>query len=98
MACGAIGMCLSQQMALAEFHEQLMSNEIPQIDLSKSATPFLLNVPGLLYPQKTPKPETPVKVCSLHCCQLARSAPVIKNCLLSLLREVVMYARTASSS
>ncbi|XP_051935580.1 prosaposin [Hippocampus zosterae] len=61
VACGAIGLCLSQQMALAEFHEQLMSNEIPQIDLSKSATPFLLNVPGLLYPQKTPKPETPVK-------------------------------------
>ncbi|XP_061766494.1 prosaposin isoform X1 [Nerophis ophidion] len=60
VACGAIGLCRSQQMALAELHQQLLSNKIPQVDLSQQATPFLLNVPGLLYPQETPKPETPV--------------------------------------
>ncbi|XP_054655582.1 prosaposin [Dunckerocampus dactyliophorus] len=61
VACGAIGLCRSQQMALAELHEQLLSNEIPQVDLSRQAAPFLLNVPELLYPQETPKPETPVE-------------------------------------
>ncbi|XP_077352528.1 prosaposin [Festucalex cinctus] len=61
VACGAIGLCHSQQMVLAALQDQLMSNEIPQVDMAKSASPFLLNVPGLLYPQETPKPETPVK-------------------------------------
>ncbi|XP_037127600.1 prosaposin isoform X1 [Syngnathus acus] len=67
VACGAIGLCRSQQMALAKFQDQLLSNEIPQIDLSKSASPFLLNVPGLLYPQEKPKQETPVKGSSDVC-------------------------------
>ncbi|XP_077468862.1 prosaposin [Stigmatopora argus] len=61
VACGAIGLCRSQQMALAKFQDQLLSNEIPQIDLSQSMSPFLLNVPELLYPKETSEPETPVK-------------------------------------
>lgn len=36
-----------------------MSNEIPQVDLSQQSIPFLLNVPGLLYPQESPKQEAP---------------------------------------
>ncbi|XP_061546111.1 prosaposin [Phycodurus eques] len=67
VACGAVGLCRSQQMALAKFHDQLLSNEIPQVDLSQSATPFLLNVPGLLYPQETPKPESPVEGSEVVC-------------------------------
>ncbi|KAM6922973.1 prosaposin isoform 2-T2 [Lycodopsis pacificus] len=66
VACGAIGLCQSQQAALAKAHaqEQLMSNEIPQLDLAMQVSPFLLNVPGLLYPQeslkqKAPKQESP---------------------------------------
>ncbi len=63
-----MGLCQSQQVALAkaEAPEQLMSNEIPQVDLSQPMTPFLLNVPQLLYPQspkqEAPKQETPKQV------------------------------------
>ncbi|XP_040905771.1 prosaposin isoform X2 [Toxotes jaculatrix] len=65
VVCGAMGLCKSQQAALAEVQaqEQLMSNEIPQVDLSQQVAPFLLNVPELLYPQnpkqEAPKQETP---------------------------------------
>lgn len=62
MVCAAMGLCKSQQAALAEVHakEQLMSNEIPQVDLSQTVVaPFLLNVPQLLYPQEAAKEEAP---------------------------------------
>ncbi|XP_022599359.1 prosaposin-like isoform X2 [Seriola dumerili] len=65
VVCGAMGLCTSQQVAMAqaEAKEQLMSNEIPQVDLSQQVAPFLLNVPELLYPQspkqEAPKEETP---------------------------------------
>uniref|UniRef100_A0A8C7JJ63 Prosaposin n=1 Tax=Oncorhynchus kisutch TaxID=8019 RepID=A0A8C7JJ63_ONCKI len=59
VVCGAIGLCGSQQAALARLQSQiqsnqippLTSNEIPQEDLAQRVAPFLLNVPGLLYPQ-----------------------------------------------
>ncbi|TRY56014.1 hypothetical protein DNTS_018833 [Danionella cerebrum] len=58
VVCGAIGLCVSQQAAVAK--AQLMSNEIPKVDLNQRISPFLLNVPNLLYPQekseKAPKP------------------------------------------
>ncbi|XP_068580952.1 prosaposin [Cebidichthys violaceus] len=59
--CGAIGLCQSQQAALAKAlaKEPLVSNEIPQVDLSMQVAPFLLNVPGLLYPQEDQKQEAP---------------------------------------
>lgn len=71
VVCGALGLCTSQQMALAKIHaqEELMSNEIPTADLPMQVAPFLLNVPGLLYPQENlqqeeaPKQETPKQVC-----------------------------------
>lgn len=52
MVCGAIGLCSSLQAALAQANKQLLSNEIPQVDLSQKLSPLLLNVPGLLYPQQ----------------------------------------------
>uniref|UniRef100_A0A8C4E0C8 Prosaposin n=1 Tax=Dicentrarchus labrax TaxID=13489 RepID=A0A8C4E0C8_DICLA len=54
VVCGAMGLCQSQQAALAkaQTQDQLMSNEIPQMDLSQRVAPFLLNVPELLYPQE----------------------------------------------
>ncbi|KAF7667369.1 hypothetical protein LDENG_00065740 [Lucifuga dentata] len=58
VACGAMGLCLSQQAALAHVQE-LQTNEIPQVDLAQPAAPFLLNVPLLLYPQEAPKQESP---------------------------------------
>lgn len=69
VACGAIGLCQSQQAAMAKVEvrqqEQLMSNEIPQIDLSHRVAPFLLNVPQLLYPQEKPKQEA-AQVHNIH--------------------------------
>ncbi|XP_070772119.1 prosaposin isoform X1 [Enoplosus armatus] len=61
VVCAAIGLCQSQQAALAKAQapEQLMSNEIPQVDLSQRVAPFLLNVPELLYPQESSKQEAP---------------------------------------
>ncbi|XP_044069252.1 prosaposin isoform X2 [Siniperca chuatsi] len=61
VVCGAMGLCQSQQAALAkaQAQEQLMSNEIPPVDLSQRVAPFLLNVPELLYPQEAPKQEAP---------------------------------------
>ncbi|XP_051773653.1 prosaposin [Ctenopharyngodon idella] len=56
VVCGAMGLCVSQQEALAK--AQLMSNEIPQVDLNQRVNPFLLNIPQLLYPQEKVK-ETP---------------------------------------
>ncbi len=57
MVCAAMGLCVSQQEALA----QLMSNEIPTVDLTQRINPFLLNIPQLLYPQENTK-ETPKQV------------------------------------
>uniref|UniRef100_A0A1A8KVP6 Prosaposin n=1 Tax=Nothobranchius kuhntae TaxID=321403 RepID=A0A1A8KVP6_NOTKU len=68
VVCGAMGLCKSQQMSLAMFpvQEKLTSNEIPENDVLQ-VSPFLLNVPGLLYPQEnlkeskeTPKQENDV--------------------------------------
>ncbi|KAM9727209.1 prosaposin [Menidia menidia] len=61
VACGAMGLCKSQQASLAklETQEQIMSNEIPQMDLAQPVAPFLLNVPQLLYPQESLKQDPP---------------------------------------
>uniref|UniRef100_A0A672LIQ7 Prosaposin-like n=1 Tax=Sinocyclocheilus grahami TaxID=75366 RepID=A0A672LIQ7_SINGR len=56
VVCGGMGLCVSQQSALAK--AQLMSNVIPQVDLNQRVNPFLLNIPQLLYPQEKTK-ETP---------------------------------------
>ncbi|KAK6301405.1 hypothetical protein J4Q44_G00274580 [Coregonus suidteri] len=64
VACGAMGLCETQQAALARLAElqsnqipQLTSNEIPRVDLAQRVAPFLLNVPGLLYPQQEAAPK-----------------------------------------
>ncbi|XP_056291342.1 prosaposin-like [Pseudoliparis swirei] len=74
VVCAAIRLCQSQQAALAKAHaqQQLVSNEIPLVDLSQKVSPFLLNVPGLLYPQesikqKSPKQEGPKQENDLVC-------------------------------
>ncbi|XP_016088398.1 prosaposin-like, partial [Sinocyclocheilus grahami] len=57
VVCSAMGLCVSQQATLAK--AQLMSNEIPEVDLNQRVNPFLLNIPQLLYPQENTKKETP---------------------------------------
>ncbi|XP_071247462.1 prosaposin isoform X5 [Salvelinus alpinus] len=69
VVCGAIGLCGSQQAALARLQAQIQSNQIPQLtsneipqeDLAQRVAPFLLNIPGLLYPQakENTKQEVP---------------------------------------
>ncbi|XP_030012717.1 prosaposin isoform X1 [Sphaeramia orbicularis] len=61
VVCGAMGLCSSEQAALAQIQdrEQLLSNEIPKVDLAQPMAPFILNVPQLLYPQESPKKEEP---------------------------------------
>uniref|UniRef100_A0AAR2LAC0 Prosaposin n=1 Tax=Pygocentrus nattereri TaxID=42514 RepID=A0AAR2LAC0_PYGNA len=65
VVCGALGLCVSQEEALA----QLVSNEIPQVDLTQRVNPLLLNVPQLLYPQETAKKveETPKQTSDVVC-------------------------------
>ncbi|KAK5614936.1 hypothetical protein CRENBAI_009075 [Crenichthys baileyi] len=61
VVCGAMGICKSEQMSLAKIQaqEELVSNEIPEMDLAQRVAPFLLNVPELLYPQENLKQDTP---------------------------------------
>ncbi|XP_029465135.1 prosaposin isoform X2 [Rhinatrema bivittatum] len=58
--CSALGLCksLQQHLATIKKHEALQSNEIPELDLSQVISPFLANVPLLLYPQDKPEPES----------------------------------------
>ncbi|XP_076831086.1 prosaposin [Brachyhypopomus gauderio] len=53
--CGALGLCVTQQEALAK--AQLVSNEIPQVDLAQRISPNILNIPQLLYPEEMPNKE-----------------------------------------
>ncbi|KAM6444066.1 prosaposin-like [Liasis olivaceus] len=58
--CSALTLCQSLQKHLAEvkWQKELQSNKIPEIDFSELASPFMANVPLLLYPQDKPKQET----------------------------------------
>ncbi|XP_066536220.1 prosaposin [Hoplias malabaricus] len=68
VVCGALGLCVSQEEALAK--AQLLSNEIPQVDLAQRVNPLLLNVPQLLFPQETKKDEqTPKEASSDVVCE-----------------------------
>lgn len=110
VVCAAIGLCQSQQAALAkaEAQEQLMSNEIPSIDLSQRVSPFLVNVPLLLYPQESPKQEAPQQVTPKQVRFLNFFCTPMNSAMFSSYsfgpefylpcRKVMMCARTALSS
>ncbi|KAF5890029.1 prosaposin isoform X2, partial [Clarias magur] len=55
VVCSALGLCKTQQEVLAK--AQLVSNEIPKLDLSKRVGPLLLNIPQLLYPEESANKE-----------------------------------------
>ncbi|XP_026879158.2 prosaposin isoform X1 [Electrophorus electricus] len=55
VVCGALGLCVTQQEGLAK--AQLVSNEIPQVDLSQRISPMLLNIPQLLFPEEAANKE-----------------------------------------
>lgn len=56
MVCSALGLCVTEQEALAK--AQLISNEIPKVDLTQRVSPLLLNIPQLLYPRENAIKET----------------------------------------
>ncbi|XP_078499374.1 prosaposin [Lissotriton helveticus] len=51
VACCAIGLCRSLQRSLGE-EKQLETNEIPGMDLGKITSPFIANLPLLMFPQE----------------------------------------------
>ncbi|MCI4376778.1 hypothetical protein PGIGA_G00192370 [Pangasianodon gigas] len=55
VVCSALGLCVSQQEVLAK--AQLISNEIPKVDLTQRVNPLLLNIPQLLYPKENANKE-----------------------------------------
>lgn len=85
-----MGLCKSEQAALAEVQaqEQLVSNEIPQIDISQRVAPFLLNVPELLYPQETPIQEAPKQETSKQVYCLSHLAKCMYVCHIFLTKMV----------
>ncbi|XP_051945869.1 prosaposin isoform X1 [Xyrauchen texanus] len=84
VVCGALGLCVSQQAALAK--ALLMSNEIPQVDLTQRVNPLLLNIPQLLYPKENAKDETPKQM----------SGDVCQDCV-TLITDTQEQAKTNSS-
>ncbi|KAH0623533.1 hypothetical protein JD844_006381 [Phrynosoma platyrhinos] len=60
VVCSALELCQSLQKHLAEIklQKQLQSNKIPELDFSELASPFMANVPLLLFPQDKPKQKS----------------------------------------
>ncbi|XP_073209644.1 prosaposin isoform X4 [Lepidochelys kempii] len=86
VVCSALCLCQSLQKHLAamKLQKSLQSNKIPELDFSELASPFMANVPLLLYPQDKPK-------------QKSRGAgDVCKDCV-QLVTDVQEAVRTNSS-
>ncbi|KAM7145772.1 LOW QUALITY PROTEIN: prosaposin-like [Macrochelys suwanniensis] len=85
VVCSALYLCQSLQKHLAamKLQKQLQSNKIPELDFSELASPFMANVPLLLYPQDKHKQES-------------RAGDVCKDCV-QLVTDVQEAVRTNSS-
>ncbi|XP_075791066.1 prosaposin [Pelodiscus sinensis] len=86
VVCSALSLCQSLQKHLAamKLQKQLQSNKIPELDFSEVASPFMANVPLLLYPQDKPKQES------------QGTGDVCKDCV-QLITDVQEAVRTNSS-
>lgn len=64
VVCSALALCHSLQKHLAamKLQKQLQTNKIPELDFSELASPFMANVPLLLYPQDKPKQKPKVSL------------------------------------
>ncbi|XP_067996415.1 prosaposin isoform X1 [Melanerpes formicivorus] len=60
VVCSALALCqsLQKQLAAMKLQKHLQSNKIPELDFSELASPFMANVPLLLYPQDKPKQKS----------------------------------------
>ncbi|XP_072347986.1 prosaposin isoform X4 [Scyliorhinus torazame] len=84
--CSAMHLCQSLQENLAE--KNILSNEIPEVGMSKLTPPFIANVPLLLYPQQLTKPKGNDDVC-LDCTQFITEIQTAAKDKASVFEELV---------
>ncbi|KAM6347255.1 prosaposin isoform 2-T2 [Alca torda] len=86
VVCSALSLCqpLQKHLAAMKLQKQLQSNKIPELDFSELASPFMANVPLLLYPQDKPKQKS------------KGSGDVCQDCI-RLVTDVQEAVRTNSS-
>uniref|UniRef100_UPI00398F87FB prosaposin-like n=1 Tax=Pristiophorus japonicus TaxID=55135 RepID=UPI00398F87FB len=67
VVCSALHLCQSVRGTLAD--KDILSNEIPEVDMANLVSPFIANVPLLLYPQQPIKPKVSrMLLCVVVCC------------------------------
>ncbi|NXT84239.1 SAP protein, partial [Zapornia atra] len=96
VVCSALALCQSLQKHLAavKLQKQLQSNKIPELDFSELASPFMANVPLLLYPQDKPKqkPKGSGGVCQ-DCIQLVTDVQEAVRTNSSFVKSLVAHAK-----
>ncbi|XP_069741979.1 prosaposin [Narcine bancroftii] len=86
VVCSAMGLCQTLQGTLKE--KEILSNEIPEVDMSKIVSPFIANVPLLLYPQQTIKSKSNDVAC-LDCSQFITNIQTAMTHNTAFLDEVI---------
>ncbi|NXX85596.1 SAP protein, partial [Urocolius indicus] len=96
VVCSALSLCQSLQKHLAaiKLQKQLQSNKIPELDFSELASPFMANVPLLLYPQDKPKQKSKGSgdVCQ-DCIQLVTDVQEAVRTNSSFVKSLVAHAK-----
>ncbi|XP_049665937.1 prosaposin isoform X2 [Accipiter gentilis] len=96
VVCSALALCQSLQKHLAamKLQKQLQSNKIPELDFSELASPFMANVPLLLYPQDKPKQKSKGSgdVCQ-DCIQLVTDVQEAVRTNSSFVKSLVAHAK-----
>uniref|UniRef100_A0A803W7I3 Prosaposin n=1 Tax=Ficedula albicollis TaxID=59894 RepID=A0A803W7I3_FICAL len=96
VVCSALALCQSLQKHLAamKLQKQLQTNKIPELDFSELASPFMANVPLLLYPQDKPKqkPKASGDVCQ-DCIQLVTDVQEAVKTNSSFVKSLVAHAK-----
>ncbi|XP_048166955.1 prosaposin isoform X1 [Corvus hawaiiensis] len=96
VVCSALALCQSLQKHLAamKLQKQLQTNKIPELDFSELASPFMANVPLLLYPQDKPKQKLKASgdVCQ-DCIQLVTDVQEAVKTNSSFVKSLVAHAK-----
>ncbi|XP_036911723.1 prosaposin isoform X2 [Sturnira hondurensis] len=96
--CSSLSLCQSLQKRLAELNhqKQLESNKIPELDIAEVVSPFMANIPLLLYPQdgprKEPQPKAGGDVCQ-DCVQLVTDIQTAVRTNSTFVEALVQHAR-----
>ncbi|KAM6390548.1 prosaposin isoform 1-T1 [Pluvialis apricaria] len=96
VVCSALSLCqpLQKHLAAMKLQKQLQSNKIPELDFSELASPFMANVPLLLYPQDKPKQKSKGSgdVCQ-DCIQLVTDVQEAVRTNSSFVKSLVAHAK-----